>query len=202
MINKGSNSEAKLVYLGIEGKVIRANGDIEDLGFLGEWWNLEHRIKNLKKKLGKKFRQNPMADVVNNTGKAIVTNLIVNVSTSPKYVSWGTGAGAAAAANTTLSTEAYSTSNTGTQNTRVTATQTQQTTTTTNDAYRAVATLTAAASNSPISITNCGILDTAGTAADLVTAPSGGNLFVSSSFSAIPLIAGDSIQFTLSTTFS
>ena len=196
-----SEVTTKINYLGVSAVVIRADGTREDKGLLGEWYDLQWWIKKLKKRYGKHWHKHNPGDVVNNTGKAIVTNMLVNVATPPKYVSWGTGAGAAAAGNTSLSTESMSTSNDGVHNTRVTGTQTQQTSGggTTYDTYQCVATLTA---DTGKTITNVGILDTIGTAADLVNPPTGGNLFVSSSFTGIPLSANDSIQFTLKTIFS
>lgn len=140
-----------------------------------------------------------MATLVVNAGKAIVTNRIRGAGTEPLYVSWGTGAGTTAAADTTLFTEAMSTSNNGTGNTRVTGTTTQQTTTVTNDTWQCVGTLTADAAKT---ITNAGCFDTNGLAANLTTAPSGGNLFPKGDFAGLALNANDSIQFTFKVSFA
>ncbi len=140
-----------------------------------------------------------MADLVTSAGDAIITNRIKGSGTEPKYLSWGTGAGTTVKANTTLFTESMSTTNDGTHNTRFTGTSTQQTVTYTNDTYRVVGTLVADAGKT---ITNVGLFDTIGTAADLVTAPSGGNLFCKSDFTGIALSAADSITFTMNVTLN
>lgn len=138
--------------------------------------------------------------VLNNAGRAIITKLLAGSGQpQPAFGSWGTGGTAAAAANSALSVEMYSTQNSGTQNQRVTATLSQVTVSQTNDTYQALFTLT---STTTQTITNCGVYDTIGTAADLVTAPSGGNLFCEASFTGISLVAADSIQTTFKVTFS
>jgi hypothetical protein len=139
-----------------------------------------------------------MADtsVIPYSALAIVSNLVSGLGgTVPKYLGWGTGAGVAARGNTSLFTESMSTSNDGSgHNTRVTATVSRVTTSQANDTVRFVGTLTADAAKT---ITNIGFFDTNGQAADLVTAPSGGNLFLKTSFdTGYALNAGDSIQFT------
>ena len=141
-----------------------------------------------------------MADVLTNAGLAIVTNRIIGSGTEPKYASWGTAAGTAAVGNTTLFTEAMSTQNDGSShNNRVTGTSSRVTGSQTNDTYQVVATLTADAGKT---ITNAGLFDSDGLAADLVTATAGGNLFVKSDFTGIALNTGDAIQFTFKTRFS
>lgn len=122
-----------------------------------------------------------MATVLANAGKAIVTNRLKGAGTEPLHVAWGTGAGTAAITDTTLFTESAET--------RVAGTSTQQTTTVTNDTYRVVGTITASATRA---ITNAGLFD----------ASTSGNLFVKGDFSTINLSSGDSIQFTINTSFS
>lgn len=134
-----------------------------------------------------------MADIVTSAGDAIITNRVKGSGTEPKYISWGTGAGTAAKANTTLFTEAMSDSNTGTQNTRVTGTSTQETVTYTNDTYQVTGVMTA---DTGKTITNVGLFDTIGTAADLLTPPAGGNLFCKSNFTGIVLVAADTLTLT------
>lgn len=122
-----------------------------------------------------------MANVLTSAGKAIVTNRIKGAGTEPVHIGWGTGAGTAAVADTTLfieSTEA-----------RVAGTSTQQTTTVTNDTYQVVGTITAAAGKT---ITNAGNFDAATV----------GNLFVKGDFAGIPLLTGESIQFTIKAQFT
>ncbi len=143
-----------------------------------------------------------MANVLTNAGRAILTNRIKGAGTEPNFVGWGAGAGTSAAADTSLFTEQYSTSNDGTHNTRVTGTSTQQTTTVSNDTYQVVGTLTVASGTGAITVTNMGCFDTNGQAANLTTAPSGGNLFVKGDFTGIALNVGDSIQATFKLQFT
>lgn len=192
MYIKSGSGQMKAVEASLSAVVIRANGKVEDKGILGHWYDPEYWYKKVRRGL-KKEKLNPMADVVTNAGFAIVTNTLVNLTLTPKYMAWGTGAGTAAVGNTTLFTEDYTTTNDGTHNIRVTGTLTQQTTTQTNDTFRIVGTLTAYGSQT---ITNFGTFDTNGQAANTVTAPSGGNLYIKSDFTGIVLAAADAIQFT------
>lgn len=121
-----------------------------------------------------------MANVFNNTGKAINTNRLKGAGTEPNFCAVGTGAGTAAIADTTLFTEVE---------TRVAGTSTQQTTTTTSDTYRVVGTVAITATRA---LTNAGLFD----------AVSAGNLFVKGDFSVINLLTGDSIQLTFNVVFS
>ncbi len=121
---------------------------------------------------------------VQNNGLARITALLVAAAW---YLQWGTGSGAAASANavtTTSTTEA-----------RVAATASQQTGTVTNDKMRLTGTLTAAGSRA---ITEIGVFDAAG----LGSPPTGGNMDIYADFSVINLASGDSIAFTIDTTFS
>ncbi|UXN70899.1 hypothetical protein N8A98_06845 [Devosia neptuniae] len=121
---------------------------------------------------------------VQNAGLARFTLLLAAASW---YLQWGTGSGAAATANvvtTTTTTEA-----------RAAATMSQQTTTVTSDTLRAVGTITAAGARA---ITEIGLFDAAGTGSP----PTGGNMDIWGDFSVINLASGDSIAFTLNTTFS
>jgi hypothetical protein len=140
-----------------------------------------------------------VATVLTSAGKAVVTNRIKGAGTEPLFVSWGTGAGTAAVGDTTLFTEDYSTSNNGTGNTRVTGTSSQVTTTVTNDTYQVVGTLVA---QHATTVTNAGTFDSNGVAANLTTAPSGGNLFVKGDFGSLALSTNDSIQFTVKCQFT
>jgi hypothetical protein len=134
-----------------------------------------------------------MANTYTNAGRAILTNRIIAAGTEPKYIGWGTGAGAGSASSTTLSTEAMSSSNDGSHNTRVTGTSSRVTVSVTNDGYQVTGTVTADAGKT---ITNMGLFDTNGQAADLVTAPSGGNLFTIFDGMSLALLTGDSIAIT------
>ena len=185
-------NQKKLVEVTLSAVVLRVDGSQEDKGILGYWYDPDWWAKKHRNKKNNKF--NPNSDVVCYTGLAIVTNLIVNQTLQPKYVGWGTGGTAATQGGTALSTETYSTNNDGSHALRSTATLSQQTQTQTNDTFRLVTTLTAAA-NAP-TITNCGVFDTTGSSASPTTPPSGGNLYIWSSFTGIALASGDAIQFT------
>lgn len=103
------------------------------------------------------------------------------------WLQWGTGSAAAKTANvvtTTSTTEA-----------RASATPTQQTTTVTNDKLQLVATITAAGTRA---ITEVGAFDAVGSGSP----PTGGNMDIYGDFSVINLASGDSIAFTVGTTFS
>lgn len=120
-----------------------------------------------------------MADVLTNTGRAHIAGLM-SLTVSPPasyYIGWGTGAGTAAVADTTLFTEE-------TADGRVAATESRVTTTVTNDTAQYVATLTATAGRN---ITNAGVFD---------QNDPGGNLIQKSDHATVPLLSGDSIQYT------
>lgn len=121
---------------------------------------------------------------VQNNGLARITALLAAASW---WLQWGTGSGAAASANavtTTSTTEA-----------RVAATPSQQTGAVTNDKLRLTATITAAGARA---ITEVGAFDAAGSGSP----PTGGNMDKYADFAVINLSAGDSIAFTIDTTFS
>lgn len=123
-----------------------------------------------------------MADVFNKTGMAITAGLVSGATAlNPKYIGWGTGAGTSANTDTTLFTEAAET--------RATGSQSRVTTTNTNDTCQTVGTITSASGQT---ITNAGCFD----------AVSSGNLFQKSDFTGIPLLTGDSIQFTFKLKYS
>lgn len=114
-----------------------------------------------------------MADIVTTAGKGFITSTLT--SSTAKYVGWGTGAGTAAVGDTTLFTEAAES--------RVAGTQSQQTQSVTNDTYQVVGALVSASSQT---ITNAGVL----------TASTAGTLMLHSDFTGVPLVSGDSMNFT------
>lgn len=121
---------------------------------------------------------------VQNAGLARITAALIALSW---WLQWGTGSNAAASANavtTTSTTEA-----------RASATASQQTTTVTNDCMRLTATLTAAGARA---ITEVGAFDAVGSGSP----PTGGNMDIYGDFSVINLGSGDSIAFTINTTFA
>lgn len=118
-----------------------------------------------------------MADVITNGGRAqsagYWTNTVTQLATY--YGNVGTGAGTSTVTDTTLFTEV------GTA--RIAITPTRVTTSVTNDTGQFVFTFTAASS---VSVTNAGIF----------TASSAGTLVQKSDHATIPLLNGDSIQYT------
>lgn len=118
-----------------------------------------------------------MADVVTNVGRAQAAGYLSNTVTqvTTYFGNVGTGAGTAAVGNTTLFTE--------TGSARIGITPTRVTTAFTNDTAQYVFTYTAAGG---ISVTNAGYF----------TASSGGVLMQLSDHATIPLLTGDSIQYT------
>lgn len=120
---------------------------------------------------------------VQNNGLARVTSLLAAASW---FLQWGTSSAAAASANvvtTTSTTEA-----------RTTASTAQGTTTVTNDKLVLTGTITALGTRA---ITEVGVFDAAGTGSP----PTGGNMDIYGDFTVINLISGDSIAFTINTTF-
>ena len=187
------------VYATLEAVVIRANGKREDLGILGYWWDIDYWRKRAKAKL-RKWGFNPNSDVMTYVGFAVTTNCLYQLTLPPKFGGWGTGGSGASAGGTALSTEDYTTTNDGVHNVRVTGTMSQTSDGgQTNDTYKCVALLTAYGSQT---ITNYGLFDSNGQATNLVTAPSGGNLYVWSSFTGIALATSDAIQFTTKLSYS
>lgn len=122
-----------------------------------------------------------MATVYTNRGKRwTVDKLRGTESSSQKFVAWGTGAGTAVIGNSSLfaeSTEA-----------RVAGTISAVTTDSTGDTYRVVGTITASGTRT---ITNAGVFDSTAT----------GDLLMYGDFSGIPVLSGDSIEFTFSLDF-
>ena len=121
---------------------------------------------------------------VQNAGLARITAALIALAW---HLQWGTGSGAAASANavtTTSTTEA-----------RVAASASQQTGSVANDRMRLTGTITAAGTRA---ITEVGAFDAAGTGSP----PTGGNMCIYADFSVVNLLSGDSIAFTIDTTFS
>lgn len=119
-----------------------------------------------------------MADTVfvTNKGTAIIVDRVGAAGTyaEPKYVAMGTGAHTAAKTDTALTTEVE---------TRTAGTVTSVTTTNTGDTLQVEGTVAATAGRA---IVEAGLFDAATT----------GDMFVTATFSAINLNAGDSIDFT------
>ena len=107
----------------------------------------------------------------------VVDKLDDSQASTMNRIGWGTGAGTTAENDTTLFTEA--------SETRATGTVSQATTTVTGDTYRVVGTLTATGTKT---ITNAGLFDAATT----------GNLLIKGDHAGVPLLSGDSIEYTFS----
>jgi hypothetical protein len=121
---------------------------------------------------------------VQNNGLARITALL---AAAAWYLQWGTGSAAAATANvvtTTTTTEA-----------RVAATTAQGTATVTNDKFVLTGTITAAGART---ISEIGVFDAAGSGSP----PTGGSMDIYGDFTGVPLASGESIAFTINTTFS
>lgn len=125
-----------------------------------------------------------MVSRVQNSGLARISQLLAAANW---YAQWGVGTGAAASANVVTTT--------GTTEARTLATTSQTTVTVTNDTLQLVATITAAGSRT---ITEVGMFDAAGSGSP----PTGGLMDIYGDFSAVNLVTGDSITFTVKTTFS
>ncbi len=103
------------------------------------------------------------------------------------YLQWGTGTGAAATANVVTTTS--------TAEDRTLAVAAQGTTTVTSDKLVLTGTIIATDTRA---ITEVGAFDAAGSGSP----PTGGNMDIYGDFSTINLASGDSIAFTINTTFS
>lgn len=123
-----------------------------------------------------------MASLLVDAGLAITTNRMRGSGTEPKYIAWGTGAGTTVHGDTTLFTEAAEA--------RTSGTSSQQTVAVANDTYQVTGTIT---SLSGQTITNAGLFDQLAL---------GGNLYIKTDFTGVPLLAGDAITFTFKGTYS
>ncbi len=113
------------------------------------------------------------------TGKQWVVDKLDDSSASTmNRVGWGTGAGTTGETDTTLFTEAAET--------RATGTVTQETTTVTGDTYQVVGTITATGTKT---ITNAALFDSVAGGTDIMS--------IKGDFTGIPLLANDSIEFTI-----
>lgn len=121
---------------------------------------------------------------VQNAGLARITSLLIAASW---WLQWGTGSAAAASATAVTTTS--------TTESRVAASASQQTGTVTNDRMRLTGTITAAGTRA---ITEVGAFDAVGSGSP----PTGGSMCIYADFSVVNLASGDSIAFTIDTTFS
>lgn len=120
-----------------------------------------------------------MGTIFSDVGKAwVVDKMDDSSATTMNRIGWGTGAGTSAEANTQL----FSEDSDG----RATATLSQITTTVAGDTYQAVGTITSTGTKT---ITNAGLFDSASVGT--------GTMLVKGDFTGIPLLAGDSIEFTI-----
>lgn len=129
-----------------------------------------------------------MASVLNNLGEEWVVDRIVGTSgtyssSTGAYVGWGTGAGTANKTDTALFTQSNDPSSTAMTSTNATISKTG---TSTTAKWQCVSTLP---STTTQTITNAGVWSGANA--------SSAALFVKGDFTGIPLVSGDSIQFTI-----
>jgi hypothetical protein len=127
-----------------------------------------------------------MASFVTNLGLANVIAAWHAYTSRAKYMQWGVGTGQAVTSTDLADT-------TGTTEARTDGTTSTQTETTTGDTYQVVGTIVALGT---LAITELGLFDAAGTGAP----PSGGNMCIYGDFSAINVVADDSITFTVRVT--
>lgn len=128
-----------------------------------------------------------MTSQVQNAGLANITAALAAYASLPKYLQWGTGSAAAKSATAVTTTS--------TTESRTSGTVTTVTTTATNDTYQVSGTITAAGSRT---ITEVGVFDAAGSGSP----PTGGNMCIYSDHGSVSLANGDSITYTIKTTFS
>lgn len=134
----------------------------------------------------------PTTTVIVNGGKAICANRMLGSGTEPKYAHWGTTSGVTAAATQTALDGPGTEARVAGVSDRTTASGSSVT----NDSYRVVAAIVADGAKT---IYNAGLFDAAGTGSP----PSGGTLFMKSSFDAINLgAAGEGVQLTFLARFT
>lgn len=122
---------------------------------------------------------------ITNAGLAILTNRIIQAGTAAKNIGWGIGTTTPAVTDTALQTESAPTTAGG----RTVGTESRTTVTATNDTYTVTGTVVA---GSTLAITEVGTFDN-------VTA---GNMLLHSVFSAVNVVSGDSIAFTVNHTLT
>lgn len=123
--------------------------------------------------------------IVTDAGLSIITNRLKNAGTSPKYIAWGVGTTEAAASG------AGATLGSPSAEARTEGTETQENTGgTTGDTYKVAGAITC--SGAAKAITEVALLD----------ADTSGNTFMRANFAAINVEVGDSITFSISTTFN
>lgn len=115
-----------------------------------------------------------------NAGAAIITNRIIQAGTAAKNIGWGIGTSGPTTGDTALGTESAPTTAGG----RTVGTESRTTVSVTSDNYQVTGTVTAGSS---LAITEAGTFDN-------VTA---GNMLIRGVFSAVNVVSGDSIAFTV-----
>lgn len=121
-----------------------------------------------------------------NAGAAILTNRLQSSAggTEPKYIGWGIGTTTPVVGDTAIQTESAPTTSGG----RTVGTSGRANGTTTNSKLTYAGTVTA---GSTLAITEVGLLDAA----------TAGNILIHGVFSAVNVISGDSIAFTIGLDF-
>lgn len=119
--------------------------------------------------------------VLTNAGRAILTNRIIGSGTTPSYLGWGTGTTTPVAADTALQTAS--------SEARTNGTTSRITTSVANDTFQTQGTIT---STQTQAITEVGVFD----------AVSAGGMLIHAVHSAINVVSGDSIQYTVTLQFT
>ena len=133
-----------------------------------------------------------MADsvLVVTSGLTLITSQLLALGVvAPSWLQWGVGTTAPAAANVDLETK------TDCNEDRVDGTDSVETTTLDDDTYRVVGTITK--EDAIAAITEVGTFN----AASVTDPPDGDTMFLRATFSAINLVIGNSIAFTIDTKF-
>jgi hypothetical protein len=129
-----------------------------------------------------------MTAQVQDAGLANITAAWHAYASRARYLQWGVGTGQGV-------TDTDLDDKTGTTENRTAGTSSQVTVTTTSDTYQVAGTITSLSDALPI--TELGVFDAAGSG----TPPSTGNMGMYFDFGVITLDTGDSITFTVKTTF-
>jgi len=124
-----------------------------------------------------------MTSLVTDKGIANAIAALNAYASRARYLGWGVGSGQGASATDLAS-------KTGVTEARVEGTTSIQETNVAGDTYQVVGTITAAGA---LAITELGVFDEAGAG----TPPSGGNMCIYGDFSAINVVAGNTITFTV-----
>lgn len=123
------------------------------------------------------------------------------LSSTGRFIGWGTGSTIATRNHTGLETEIRSSSNDGTNNTRVSGTRSVSTITHTNDTYMVSGSLFVHVDDSPQTVTETAVFDEDGSSGNLGSPPNGGVMVLKTTWNGITLNPGDGITINHRLTF-